>query len=223
MGVELKRPSFFSPMLIMTLIVGAAAGAGVLYAATLPTTQQLQTSLSSAKSTVDRLNSERANLRAKLNSTDVLLAETQTQLSQTEANLRQNQTELVKVHAKLGLLQNATSKLEVDKILLGDLRKDIPTTRAEARIFWEGVKNRAINADPSLGVSVDKILATLDKYYADWVYPAGNATTSQQIGQILVNASGSGAFDYLDNITKFQQDALLTVIISIDLLTTLLT
>ena len=223
MGFELKRPSFFSPMLIMTLIVGAAAGAGILYAATLPTTKELQTSLSRAQSTIDQLNSERVNLRAELNSTDVLLAATQTQLSQTEANLRQNQTELAKVHAKLGLLQNATSKLQVDKILLGDLRKDTPTTRAEAKSFWEGVKNRAINADPSLGVSVDNILATLDKYYIDWVYPAGNATTSQQIGQILLNASGNGAFDYLNNITMFQQDALLTVIISIDLVTTLLT
>ncbi len=97
----------------------------------------------------------------------------------------------------------------------------MPTAKADAVQFWQGVKTRATSVDPTLGPSVDNILNTIDVYYTNFIYPLGNATTAQQVGEILVNATSNGSLAYENNITTFQQDALLVVATNIDQVITL--
>lgn len=201
-----------SPFLIIALILGAVAGLGVEYALTQPTIQQLtvtkdrlQANVTASSATIAQLRSENTKLEVRLNSTEIVL-------SNVRQNLSAKELELSKTQQRLDLIQTAITKLDNDRILLGDLRKDIPTTREEARTFWQGVRSRAVKVDSALGASVDSILTSLDKYYTYWVDPLQNATSSQQIGDIVIKAVNTGAFDYVNAITKFQQDALLVVI-----------
>ncbi len=201
-----------SPFLIIALILGAVAGLGVEYALTQPTIQQLtvtkdrlQANVTASSATIAQLRSENTKLEVRLNSTEIVL-------SNVRQNLSAKELELSKTQQRLDLIQTAITKLDNDRILLGDLRKDIPTTREEARTFWQGVRSRAVKVDSALGASVDSILTSLDKYYTYWVDPLQNATSSQQIGDIVIKAVNTGAFDYVNAITKFQQDALLVVV-----------
>ncbi len=200
-----------SPFVIIALIVGGVAGLGVEYALTQPTIQRLnvtvdslQANVTASRATIDQLRSENSKLEVRLNSTEIAL-------SIVRQNLSAKELELSKTQQRLELIQTAISKLDNDRILLGDLRKDTPSTREDARIFWQGVRSRAVGVDATLGVDVEDILSKLDNWF-DWLPRINNATTFEEFGRLYNQAVIAGAFDYFDAITKFQQDALLVVI-----------
>ena len=151
-----------------------------------------------------------------------MLFRSEAELSKALDGLRSNQTEVANLQQRLELIQRSISRLDNDRILLADLRRDVPTTRDEAKSFWEGVKSRAVKVDSTLGVSVEDILSKLDNWFI-WLARLNNATTFEEFGRLYVDAVNAGAFDYFDAITKFQQDALLTVIVHLDQVVTLLT
>ena len=237
MQTEQPKRRSFSSFVIIALVIGFAAGYGIEYALTQPTVQQLnntvnqlQAGLATSNSKLEALSSEKAQLQSKLNSTkdklsslnEQLTAE-QGQLTRALANLQGNLTTTAKLQTKLSLVQNATGKLDNDRILLGDLRQDVPFDKEAARTFWEGVKSRAVKVDLTLGPAVDSILSTLDNYYTNWIYPLGNATSTDQIGQIVLDSVGNGALDYQINTGKFQQEALLVIGTHIDQLISITT
>lgn len=210
------------------LAVGVAAGVGIGYAITQPTVQQLNSTVSrlqanatSTRSTIGQLSEEKANLIAKLNTTEVALSAKEAQLSKSLNNLSGNQTQLATIKQKLGTIQNLTQKLNNDRLLLGELRKDIPSHLEDARVYWKGVKTIAFKVDPTLGPTVDQILDTLDNYFVSYIYPLRNSTSADQFGQIFVDAEYAGAFAYSDAIDKFETDALLAVTTHLDNLITL--
>lgn len=217
------------------LAVGVAAGLGIGYATTQPTVQQLnstvsslQASATSTSSTVSRLSEENANLLAKLSTTEAALSAKEAALSAKEAELTKslkdltgNQTQLATVKQKLGTIQNVTQKLNNDRLLLSELRKDIPSDLEDARVYWKGVKTIAVKVDPTLGPTVDQILDTLDNYFVSYIYPLRNSTSIDQFGQIFVDAEFAGAFAYSDAIDQFETDALLAIITHLDNLITL--
>lgn len=220
---------FLSPIVIIGLIVGAVAGLGVEYALTQPTIQQLnatvnrlQTNLTSSQITINMLEDEREKLESELNSTEAQLNAKEAELGKALSDLRGNQTELIGLQQRLELIQDAITRLDNDRILLTDLRRDIPSTREEARTFWQGVKTRAEQVDRTLVISVQDVLDKLDNWF-DWVARLNNATTAEEFGVLYVQAFSAGAFDYGDAITKFQQDTLLVVISHIDQVVSLLT
>ncbi len=227
---EPPRRRSFSPLAIVLLILGLIVGFGAEYALTQPTVQQqsdtikqLQNSVATQSSRINQLNSDKASLQTQLNETSAKLSSANQQLSAEEAlltqalgNLKNNQSQIAKLQAKLSLVGNATQKLNSDRILLGDLRKTVPPAKADAVQFWQGVKTRATNVDPTLGPSVDKILNSIDAYYTNFLYPLANATTYDQVGHILLDATTNGSLAYENNISAFQQDALLVVATNID-------
>ncbi len=216
-----------SPLVLVMLVVGVAAGIGIGYAIIQPTVQQLnstvnhlQANATSARSAVSRLSGENANLLVKLNTTEQALSSKENELTKSLNNLNGNQTQLATVKQKLATIQNLTQKLNNDRLLLGELRKNVPRGQQDARVYWQGVKAIAVKVDPSLGPSVDQILGTLDNYFTNYIYPLRNSTSPNQFGQILTNAENTGAFAYSDAIDKFQSDALLAVTTHLDNLIT---
>lgn len=210
------------------LAVGVVAGIGIGYATTQPTVQQLnstvsslQASATSTSSTVSRLSEENANLLAKLNANEAALSAKEVELTKSLRDLSGNQTQLATIKQKLGTIQNVTLKLNNDRLLLSELRKDIPSDLEDARVYWKGVKTIAVKVDPTLGPTVDQILDTLDNYFVNYIYPLRNSTSIDQFGQIFVDAEFAGAFAYSDAIDKFETDALLAIITHLDNLITL--
>ncbi len=210
------------------LAVGVAAGFGIGYAVTQPTVQQLnstvnhlQANATSTRSTVSRLSEENANLLAKLNTTEAALSAKEAELTMSLKDLSGNQTQLAAVKQKLATIQDVTQKLNNDRLLLGEIRKNVPAGQRDARVYWQGVKAIAVKVDPVLGPSVDQILATLDNYFVSYIYPLRNSTSPDQFGQIFVNAESAHAFDYSAAIDTFQADALLAVTTHLDNLITL--
>jgi chromosome segregation ATPase len=214
--------------MIIILILGIATGFGIEYALTQSSVNQLNESISSLKKAVTNSNSTIEQLQSKLNSTELALSDTREDLIITEAelsraikDLRLNQTQLTNLQQRLQAVQTAINKLDNDRLLLGELRKDIPTIREDARLFWEGLKTRADKVDSTLGALVDDILSKLDNYFINWIYPLGNATTTTEIGEIVIKAINLGALDYRNAIDKFQKEALLQVIKDMDQLISL--
>jgi uncharacterized phage infection (PIP) family protein YhgE len=210
------------------LVVGVVAGVGIGYAITQPTVQQLNSTVSrlqanatSTRSAVVKLSEENANLLAKLNTTAAALSEKNIELSKSLNDLTGNRTQLASIAQKLATIRNATQKLNNDRLLLGELRKNVPSGQEDARVYWKGVKAIAAKVDPTLGPSVDVILGSLDNYFANYIYPLRNSTSPDQFGRILVNAENSGAFDYSHAIDQFQSDAFLTIATHLDQLITL--
>ncbi len=210
------------------LAVGVAAGVGIGYTISQPTVQQLnstvnhlQANATSARSTASRLSGENANLLAKLNATQLALSAKEDELTKSLNNLNGNQTQLATVKQRLATIQNLTQRLNNDRLLLGEIRKNVPAGQQDARVYWQGVKAIAVKVDPSLGPSVDQILGTLDNYFVSYIYPLRNSTSPTQFGQIFVNAENAHAFDYSAAIDAFQSDALMAVATHLDNLITL--
>lgn len=217
-----------SPLVLIMLVVGVVAGFGIGYAVTQPTVQQLnsavtslQASATSTSSTVSRLSEENTNLLAKLDATEAALSAKEAELTKSLKDLSGNQTQLATIKQKLGTIQNVTQKLNNDRLLLSELRKDIPSHLEDARVYWKGVKTIAVKVDPTLGPTVDQILDTVDNYFVSYIYPLRNSTSFDQFGEIFAEAEFAGAFAYSDAIDKFETDALLAVITHMDNLMTL--
>ena len=107
-------------------------------------------------------------------------------------------------------------KVEEKSYLLVELRKEVPTTRLQAQEHWQNVKVIAIQSDPNLGTKIDRVISMINPYY-DWLenQPGVNATEAEFFNWII-EGNISGALNYTEEIGKFQNDALLTVIIRMD-------
>ena len=128
----------------------------------------------------------------------------------------------VDLEYKIAKLDENLDKIENDKLLIVELRKEVPIGREEARTYWVHVKSIAIKTDSNLGQSADKVLTKLDLYY-DWLdqAPPDDAPIDVVISW-LIDGNITGAVDYNNEITNFQNDALLSIITRMDSLITII-
>ena len=57
--------------------------------------------------------------------------------------------------------------VEGHRLLLVELRKDLPISREESNTYWSNIKTVAVKANPSLASPADKVIIRIDNYY-DW-------------------------------------------------------
>jgi len=125
----------------------------------------------------------KANLtitEAELGHTLQELQSTEGELSTTQANLESTTDQLKRLDLTLTQVKQILPKLENDRLLLIELRRNLPETRMEARGYWNFVKQLAVSADPTLGPDVDRIIALIDPYF-DWLetMPGEDATDAE--------------------------------------------
>jgi DNA repair exonuclease SbcCD ATPase subunit len=159
-------------------------------------------------SQINQLNSQLSGLQDNLESQklelDTILREKD--LSDLELN---------KINTQLDSVKSVIIRFNNDKLLLVELRKEVPQTRNEAHEHWKNVKTIAIQTDSSLGPAIDKVIIKVDPYY-DWVAKLDNVTSDQEYIEWIIEGQMSGAYTYGDEIVEFRNDALLAVIIRMD-------
>ena len=96
------------------------------------------------------------------------------------------------VAAAAAKLADMAPTLDTDRLLLVELRKELPADRAEAEAYLANVEQLALSADPErLGVIVSRVRAATP-VYLDW---RGQQYASQAAAQAAYLQTGAGAFD----------------------------
>jgi hypothetical protein len=91
-----------------------------------------------------------------------------------------------------GRLLGLRDTLAADRLLLGELRKDVPTTREEGQAFVTHVADLALASDPvGLGVIVSRVRDAAPAWL-EW--RDGQYTTTQEAAEAYAQ-SGAAAFD----------------------------
>jgi len=234
-------------IVVIAIIAGLAVGYGLGYAHLQPQVNDLKASLAKTEeslavtqanldktqmlllATKTNLTKSEAELKealqklqstmGELSTTQANLKSTKEELSTTQANLKFTSDQVKSLNGTLTQVKRIVSKLDNDRLLLIELRKDLPETRAEAKDYWSNVKRLAVKSDPALGPSVDKIIVQIDAYF-DWIeaMPGGDAT-SEEILIWLIDEYFYvyAAYRYSDAIEAFQKEALLVVVTHIDI------
>lgn len=227
-------------IVVIVIAIGVAAGYCLGYAQLQPQVEDLRASLAkteeslsvtqanldktqmlllATKANLTKIEAELRDSLQKLQATKEDLSTAQKELSTTQANLRLTTDQVKSLNGTLTQVKKIVSKLDNDRLLLIELRKDLPETRAEAKEYWSNVKRLAVNADPALGPSVDKIIVQIDAYF-DWIdaMPGGDATSEEILIWLLDEYYYVySAYRYSDAIEAFQEGALLVVVTHIDM------
>ena len=113
-----------------------------------------------------------------------------------------------------------SDSIERHRLLLVELRKEVPEARDQSIDHWKGIKSIAIKADPALAWSADEVILRIDNYY-DWndrspgtAIPTLEFATAYSEWQALFTISGAEA--YVEATEMFTEDALLSVINQIE-------
>ena len=141
------------------------------------------------------LNESQLQLTQEKDRVDVLEEE----VNQTAVSLR-----------KLLSLHEFAVPLTQDRLLLIELRKDIPDARNSANSYLEQLKKLGVTSDPSLGPKVDRIIRLLPTYF-DW-YEKEYDTLGEEMAAYI----NSGAVDFNTAHRDFEKDALHVVVKRID-------
>jgi hypothetical protein len=112
------------------------------------------------------------------------------------------------------------NNVELHRLLLVELRRDLPQTRDEAFDYWSNVRTLAAKAEPALAPPADGVILKIDNYF-DWSdrTPNPNAPTDEYLDayfdwQVDYTTSGAGA--YVDAVETFTNYALEAVITQLD-------
>jgi len=109
-------------------------------------------------------------------------------------------------------LQGMIPALNQDRLLLIELRKDLPETRSTAGLYLSQLKELGVSSDTSLGPKVDRIIRLLPTYF-DWY-----EKEYSNLGEAMEAYINSGAVDFDTAYRDFEKDALHVVIKRIDAL-----
>ena len=151
-------------------------------------------------------------LLAKLEQAQTLAA----QRAEEIAPLKESVASLSAFKTTVETLQAAVGPLGTDRLLLVELRKDIPENRQAATEYYENIKKLAVQSDPSLGPKADRILRLLPTYF-NYLDSASEATSCEGVFSAYAT---SGVADYFTVESDFQKDTLLVLINRIDTLVT---
>lgn len=115
----------------------------------------------------------------------------------------------------LGDVGDLAAKLENDRLLLVEMRKDDPATKLDAQQEWAAIKKLAVQSDASLGPKADKVISHVDAYY-NWV----NTKFASQAESALTY-SLTGAADFRQSVNDFWNSVLLIIVDRLDTLVNL--
>ncbi len=148
------------------------------------------------------------NISNDLSGIKLQLNEEKDQVNSLTENANQSAISL----KQFSTIQGMSLPLNQDRLLLIELRKDLPDTRDSANLYLTQLKELGVESDPSLGPKVDRIIRLLPTYF-DWYeqeYPS--------LGEAMEAYVNSGAVDFDTAYRDFEKDALHVVIKRLDAL-----
>ncbi|NIM45503.1 MAG: hypothetical protein GTN80_07655 [Nitrososphaeria archaeon] len=128
-----------------------------------------------------------------------------------EKNITTLEKEVALKDEKVSSLSKVLTRLDNDRKLLIQLRMKVPETRNETHDYWSDVRNLSVQSDPSLGFSVDAIIANIDGYY-DWLetMPGADSTITEYCMWLFTYPPE--AYEYDQAVSDFRGEVYLTVI-----------
>ena len=137
-------------------------------------------------------------------------------LSSAQEQIAALEKQIGKEESTLENLREMSDAIESHRLLLVELRKELPETREESVTYWNTMKTIAARADPALASPADKVILKIDNYF-DWndrsPYPTA---PPEDYLNWLTDRRFSGADAYLDATATFNRDAMLAVITEMD-------
>lgn len=174
--------------------------------------QAFDTRLASATQRADDLQKQIAaagDQAAKLEAARTAAADLQTRLDAANRLIQQASQQ------GLGPIRPIAQSLADDRLLLIEMRKDLPKQRAEAQQYWQNVRNLAVKSSPDLRSQADKIMNALPAYF-DWAERTYASSQEQALTYVL-----TGAAAYENSIDELWRAVLLRTINHIDTLSSL--
>ena len=93
-----------------------------------------------------------------------------------------------------GTPEELADRLDADRLLLLDFRKDLPEDEDDARAFWANIRVLAARSDPSLAPLVDRVARTVPHYFR-FVNQDFTSTLEAQLSYQLLAAGYDAAKD----------------------------
>lgn len=185
---------------VVALIVGGAAGyfgrepsvqsasdkAAASEAQAMEEAARLGEVVAAAGTASEALESRLAAAQAQLGPLQQQVATT-TRLQQEIQRLQDQERRAAPVP---GLAEMAES-LKADRLLLVEMRKEVPPNRDEATRLWTGIKPLAVASDASLGIAVDRVTRAIPAYYTWREADFG----TQQEAQLTYFLTGADQFE----------------------------
>ena len=145
-----------------------------------------------------------------------VLSSAQEQILTLEEQIQSIQSQVAEEQGNLKALSELSDSIERHRLLLVELRKELPGTREESITYWTTMKTIAAKADPTLASPADKVILKIDNYF-DWNERTPNPTAPvDDYLAWLADYSPSGAIAYEDANVFFIREALLSVISQMD-------
>ncbi len=119
--------------------------------------QDLAKTTQSLKDSIAALETDRRNLDSRFEALDRDLEDAQNEVRRLE-DLERRQAAVL----DLGLLKD---QLDADRLLLVEMRREVPNTKDEAEHLWGNIRDLAQRSENSLGSKVDDVTRALPTYY----------------------------------------------------------
>jgi len=196
---------------------------------------ELQAEVQGLQSDLWLADSQSQTLTEDLAATTQAEGSLRAQLSQVEKNVTSAIQTLAQQKSEFELLSSAQKQIEAygqnnldslremsdtvekHRLLLVELRKELPQTREESLSYWISMKTIAAKADPALAPPADKVILKIDNYF-DWSdrTPSVTASSDDFLDWRFVDYTSSGADAYLEATASFTKEAMLAVIAEMD-------
>ena len=148
-------------------------------------------------------------VEASLQDVEVLQGQIDEQGQRLKA-LQTVEEELAAQKKRVASLQKLVDLLEIDRLILVELRKDLPEERQEAVDYWRDIKVLAAQSDPTLGSKTGEVITATDGYF-DWLEADFSTPEETTTMYYLL-----GADRYFDLIDEFLNATFLVVINRLD-------
>ncbi len=114
-----------------------------------------------ADEALDKALKDGSEARDSLASSDDALSDVRTKITTLVQDLESEEE-------KLSDLRDSVNLMGADRLLLVELRKDMPTDEEEAKSYWEDVRALAAQSDPALAAKVNRVLRLVPAYF-EWL------------------------------------------------------
>jgi hypothetical protein len=173
------------------------------------------------------LKKESAEARDRIRALEADLAAKDTQL----AAAQQPNPRIAELEAQVGSLSQQLAALKKvpppqqfttlvdglanDRLLLVEMRKDLPENRTDARRYWQGIKDTSVRSNPSLGPLADKVLNAIPAYYS-WKERSYPSEEDKQLNYVLTGASvyDTASRDFWNAVLKTAIDRIDAVVMT---------
>ncbi|MEM0440685.1 MAG: hypothetical protein QXY84_04635 [Candidatus Caldarchaeum sp.] len=197
---------------------------------------RLQSELTSSRNRVGGLESEVKTFQSLLEAAERRAKELDERVGRLETQLQRLndensavRREVASLRVKMDEVKKVLTQLENDRVILSWIRSGPPDQRQAARDYWNETRSLVAKSNPTLVLTVDKILDSLELYF-DWIESAPPLRDTSRAEIIawcplyidwILNAP-PGVTQYTESIEQLNQEILLVVISHIDALSKLL-